>query len=68
MKESEQGKELRDDIKQEMWGTAINFLNEISYENIADLCWLYNDDGAIEKIEITFEVPLYLTNVLKNLN
>ena len=64
---NEQGKELRDDIKEEMWGTAIDFLNKIDSQSIADLCWHYNDDGAIEKIEIAFETPIYLTNVSHNL-
>ena len=61
MKEYEKGKELRDDIKEEMWGTAISFLKEVDCESIADLCWQYNKDGGIEKIEIIFEYPMYLT-------
>ena len=56
------GKELRDDIKSEMWETALGFLKGLSCENIADLCWRYNKDGAVEKIEVTFEEPLYLTS------
>ncbi len=59
--ENETGKELRGDIKQEMWETAINFLKSVGCESIADMCWQYNKDGAVEKIEVIFEHPIYLT-------
>lgn len=64
--DNERGKELRDDIKQEMWETALNFLKGVDCESIADMCWNYNDDGAITKLEIIFEYPMYLTEPPKS--
>ena len=57
----EKGKELRDDIKEEMWGNLISFLKEVDCGSIADMCWVYNDDGAVTDIQIKFEYPIYLT-------
>ncbi len=54
-------KELRSDIKLEMWSNTISFLKQIQSETIADICWQYTDDGAITGIEIKFEYPVYMT-------
>ncbi len=61
----EKGKELRGDIKQEMWEKTMNFLQEVEHKNVVDVCWKYNDDGAIEGIEVAFENPLYFTDTPK---
>ena len=49
------------DLREWMWENTIGFLKEVDCKSIDDVCWKYNKDGAVEKIEIIFEYPIYLT-------
>ena len=52
---------MSDELRQWMWENTISFLKEVDSESVDDVSWQYNKDGAVEKIEIIFEYPMYLT-------
>lgn len=53
---------MANELQAEMWENTVRFIKQIDCESVADMCWKYNKDGAVSKIEITFERPIYLTD------
>jgi len=51
-----------EELKREMLENAIHLLRQVSCENISDITYKYNDDGAVDSIEIYFDHSIYLTN------
>ncbi len=56
------------ELKPEMWENAVCFLEQIGCEDVEDVTWKYNSEGAIEKITITFGHPIFRTDDPPELN
>ena len=55
--------EIDEKLRTKMWKSTIRFLQQLYSKEIADVKWEYQDDGAVTKIEITFDHPIYMKEI-----
>lgn len=48
------------ELKPKMWENTIHFIEQVGCEDVEDVSWKYNSEGAVEQITVTFEHPIYL--------